>query len=417
MASGGYLDFAKFLGLTEKQANASLGGGGGNWLTNLLGNKMFQELLGAAGADISQGTGGKNTLAALTKNIASQNYSKILQQILGGGMPGTEAKISDKGLTLNLARETPVGEAGPNPGQTGIPQMGGGASQGTPGRGMEDYLNPFGQGLSNLSASDLAGLDPQMLTQALGLKLQGEQFKQQVLSNIQDRLLKSRNIDVMENYYQGLLREQAANTEVDKVKAATALIKEMNEDQRTELQKNYEYAKEQGYKGSLAEFKVLSDDPSSIREYNYAKTPEGGGFKGSYMDFITKKAAAGAVRISLGEKVEEKEAFDKLGARSFFRGDWTKEIDKIDTSDEGVFNLSQSYIKEGMSPTDATKRAVLGSRLNAVRSKIEAAGGEIVGRKIDKGTYVYTVKWPELRDSKGKVLLPASTEEIRYANR
>jgi hypothetical protein len=191
----------------------------------------------------------------------------------------------------------------------------------------------------------------------------------------------------------------------------------MNEDQRTELQKNYEYAKEQGYKGSLAEFKVLSDDPSSIREYNYAKTPEGGGFKGSYMDFITKKAAAGAVRISLGEKVEEKEAFDKLGARSFFRGDWTKEIDKIDTSDEGVFNLSQSYIKEGMSPTDATKRAVLGSRLNAVRSKIEAAGGEIVGRKIDKGTYVYTVKWPELRDSKGKVLLPASTEEIRYANR
>jgi hypothetical protein len=33
--------------------------------------------------------------------------------------------------------------------------------------------------------------------------------------------------------------------------------------------------------------------PASVAEFNFAKTPEGGSFKGSYQDFVTAKAAAG----------------------------------------------------------------------------------------------------------------------------
>jgi hypothetical protein len=33
--------------------------------------------------------------------------------------------------------------------------------------------------------------------------------------------------------------------------------------------------------------------PAMVGEYNFAKTPEGGGFRGSYQDFVTARAAAG----------------------------------------------------------------------------------------------------------------------------
>jgi hypothetical protein len=35
------------------------------------------------------------------------------------------------------------------------------------------------------------------------------------------------------------------------------------------------------------------EPPASVAEFNFAKTPEGGSFKGSYQDFVTAKAAAG----------------------------------------------------------------------------------------------------------------------------
>ena len=49
------------------------------------GNKLLGQYLGSYGQDLMQNTPGKNMGAAIQGNIATQNYAKLLSEILGGG--------------------------------------------------------------------------------------------------------------------------------------------------------------------------------------------------------------------------------------------------------------------------------------------------------------------------------------------
>jgi hypothetical protein len=172
-------------------AQGAAGGGGFlAGLSNLFKNKMFLQLLAAAGTDIAGGTGGKNTLQALTGNIGSQNMLKTLSEMLGGKIPpGASIKTSDKGITtFSLPSTSTEDTTGSSTGEGAQPtetssldrskmlsnlfgSMLGGAS-------------PFGSSLPNLSASDLAGLSPELVLQALGARQTQEQLGQQRLRDV-----------------------------------------------------------------------------------------------------------------------------------------------------------------------------------------------------------------------------------------
>jgi hypothetical protein len=49
----------------------------------------------------------------------------------------------------------------------------------------------------------------------------------------------------------------------------------------------------QGGKSVFTAPAAAAAPPSMVAEYNFAKTPDGGGFRGSYQDFVTARAAAG----------------------------------------------------------------------------------------------------------------------------
>ncbi len=406
------IDPGIFLGAAQGIAKSAMPQQG--FLDKLFGNKQFLQFLGAAGADLVGNTGGKNILAALTQNIASGNYSKILSHILGGGVPGAKMTADETGVKLNL----PAPTGGGGGGGTGT-SLEGGTKMQMP--SIQDALgggiaNPFATSQLDFSASDLAGVDPEMLTQALGLKLRGDEFGLQKMNSIVDSVYKQA---LIENYVrQGNLAE--ARSLIDQQEADTGRMnawqkwyETATKDSRTELQKNYEAAQGQGFTGKIWEFKAY-DETGDWGNYQKSKAE---GYKGSFESWLTKHEGNRAIKISTGEKLQEKEAMDKLGARSLFRGDWTKDIDKITLDSDEVWGLGQQYRKGGMSTADADTKALLSTRLGAVRKKIEAAGGQITGRRMDGTTYVYEVKWPAITDSTGKVLMPASTEEIRYANR
>ena len=57
-----------------------------DWLNNLTQNKLFLQYLAGAGADIGAGNPiGQNVNAITQQAIASQNFSKLLSEVLGKG--------------------------------------------------------------------------------------------------------------------------------------------------------------------------------------------------------------------------------------------------------------------------------------------------------------------------------------------
>ena len=301
-------------------------------------------------------------------------------------------------------------------------------------------MNPFASSQLDFSASDLAGIDPQLLTQALQLKLSGEALKGRRISDIADIEYKRQLGAEAEARTKaipaateaaGIKARSDALDSLSKLISATKvesldrpfLIPSADGRQVTVREWNALPESEQEYSIYVNDAKSKNEKIMSRREFENLEPTERERFLRAaikdqdLMKSAKELAAAGATKLSLGGKLEEKEAIDKLGARSLFRGDWTKEIDKIDQSSDEVFGLSQKYIKSGMAPQEANSRAVINSRLGAIVRKIEAADGKIVGREKEGDTYIYIVEWPDIKDSSGKLLMPGSTERIRYANR
>jgi hypothetical protein len=213
---------------------------GGGFLNKLFSNKSAMQMLGAMGADFLGHTGGKNTFATLSQGIASKNYSDLLKNILGGKHPGVDAKLTDKGINLNIARETPVGEPGPDPGVTGLPPLtnaqvagavpgkqGAVAMPGSappianasvptptpaPNQGV-DSLNPFSGSQLDFTGLDLAGVDPQLITQALQFKLAGDELGFKKISELADMQYKENTLANATKKLQPEINKTLAETE------------------------------------------------------------------------------------------------------------------------------------------------------------------------------------------------------------
>jgi len=117
-------------------------------------------------------------------------------------------------------------------------------------------------------------------------------------------------------------------------------------------------------------------------------------------------AAAGATRITLGEKLKEvKERAGLKGQLWFKDPKWTSDLEKHISSEDVQNELFATGFEPGSAEYIGAKAR---HKIKFIEDKITAGGGEIVNVKwaADGKTMVWTVKWPS-----------GDTETVKYAVR
>lgn len=377
------------------------------------------QMLGAVGSDILSDSGGKNTLGAMTQQLGAKNMQNLLQQMLAGGGKMT---ADSSGMKLNLPASF-------------MSQALGGTEKGGVWEGLASPWNPQGpsssQGGGSLASNpfgtqapteaepskgytgSLAGLSADDIAKVVQLKMAQDKlaFEREQLANETP----SKILDMM---YKGQLmqesasRIEAAKEEEERKKPVFTIpgtdislnakeyldYKKMTNETKSALIKDYEYAvKNQGYEGSLIDFKN-EEETTHQKEYKEAVK---GGYGGSFNDWLVAMRKAGATNIDLSTKLAETKAKAELGGQLYFEDPkWTKDVDtKVD-----AFNKDQAWLIEEKDRPLATAKV----KIRAIEEKIIAGGGQVQGVNWgeDGKTMIWKVRWPS-----------GDVKEIRYAVR
>ena len=324
---------------------------------SLFDNKLFQQYLAAAGSDIGSGQPIGNNVNALTmqsaqdalatekQNKQSKNFLNLVQKMLSGEMPeGGSVKVSDKGMALSIP-STAYTSSGQTP------------PSGQPTQTQQPINNPF----TNISDTDISGMTPEMILKAIELPT-NTAYKRALTEQALAAAEKSRNPPV--------------------------------KDTRTTDIKNYEYAKDQGFTGTLEDWNTT--DTADWKDYQKAKAE---GYAGNFYKW-QKEMAALSGGLTLDEFAARKEVTGDIESRQYFTDPkgLAKDVDNYANSKEARRELIQ-YADQ---PKELKKQTIL-KKAKFVESKITASGGKIQEVKMDGRTRVWTVKWPN-----GK------TSEVRY---
>ncbi len=387
-----------------------IGDAGG--ISSLLQNKMFLQYLMGAGADVAQGTGGKNINAAVQGNIQAQNMMKLLKTLLGPD--GTKGTISSTGLNLTIPKESELFSTilGGETGATGTsPTNLTSVSQGANAGGMygsgggPNIANPFvtSQPNMDISASDLAGLTTQDISAVIGAKHNQEQLKQQSFRDMIDAIYKgeqitqSRAASAVDIPYKKALTKQAEAATLEntpsvditvgdrtmKVTPKDAIAWEKMKKETTPAEiKLFEYARDkQGFKGSIIDFKN-AEWTGHKKDYKDAVAD---GYGKSFHEWMLEMAKAGA--INLGEKVEAHKALSELKGLDYFNDPrWTGDIDK---------HLGSKDVRRRLMSADKPELESSKETIKFVEGKIAAGGGKVVrDPTIEGDTMTWIVKFP-----------------------
>jgi hypothetical protein len=371
-------------------------------LGGLLQNPLMAQYLSSMGAGLASG-GGKGVAPEVNKvtqqQLQNRNYMKLLQKMLAGDLSdGGKISYDSSGMKLHIPNlnEGGSGEGGLGPSYKAdqpisTQQPTSNTNQGSP--------NPFGSA-SSFKAEDLAGLTPDLIANALqfGMSkreheeasaLRRAELVQKAKNEAIDQMLKAGNLDMMSNYYAGLLKgqdEEALHKTAVNEREWAKMFLDMDEKQRTELIKNYTYAKSEGYKGSLLDFKTAGGTPNSYDEFVLAKNDPTKPFKGSYLDFIRTVGEARAPRFTPYEQTVQRE----LGQRESdvqdprFMHNTITDIKKIDTGFDYPTDDKGNYITDPAKITEVQRRRVLTEMNNRVK---QAFVGKTIEVKSD-GWYV-----------------------------
>jgi hypothetical protein len=395
-------------------------------IKSVMKNKMFAQFLSAAGADISEtGNLGKNLNSAVQGDISSQNYAKMMQRILAGQMPGVNASIDDKGLSFKVARETPVGSPGPDPGTTGVPML----TPSTPNLQNEQnqgQFNPFQSGQLNFSASDLAGLTPEMMQSVINDKLSMEQMRQKSMNDLYEHQRQALNDASERAYRQQLIKQseaQISNYQSEdqrrQEESQIAWFKAQKESTPADLQM-YQYDVENnGFKGSLKEWRdKIAADPTEQRNYELAKSQ---GFKGTFFDYQLALKKAGGVHIDLGTQLAEKAGMNRIEKESYLGSDkFETDIDKHITGlRQSIMNSIPTKNAQGKPLSDAEyeaaeSKATAEKKKEFIEQYVQNNKGTIVNEQLVGKDLVFVIRWEAITDKSGKVVRPAKTESFTY---
>ena len=140
--------------------------------------------------------------------------------------------------------------------------------------------------------------------------------------------------------------------------------------------------------------------PSMVSEYTFAKTPDGGNFRGSYQDFVTARAAAGRAPAQPAQPSAPVAVVDENGKVKY-------------VTREQSFGMTPATAIEGLSPKDIQKReAVLPQARQSVKTINNTMS--VIGETVDR-----ILANPEGLDGITGVIYgrtPALTDAARKAN-
>ena len=381
MSSGGYAGTA-----------ASSGGGFMSGLGDLFQNKLFLQYLAAAGQDISSGEGiGTNVNKVTQQNISSQNYMKMLQQMLGPD--DTKGTVSKDGIKMDIPASVLAGDKG-NTMESDQFKVDQNLYQPTTvqPQGGSNFANPFGGSQQGISASDLAGLTPQDISQAMQFKMSQDEFENKKVN------------EVIEQQYKQFLMNKVEPLD-KKFPITVPGIGNVSLRQWNALTKD-----QQEYAGYVYKAKMMGDeDIMNEKEFKLLEPTEREIFLRSVMadpalkDAAVDLAKAGATKISLGEKLTETKAKSGLKGQLYFddpkwTGDMNKYLDS-DTVQNELFTLESA---------DRDKKTAE-FKIKFIEDKITAGGGTVTKapKFADDGkTVIWTVRWPS-----------GDTRTIKYAIR
>lgn len=369
-------------------------------------NKLLMQYLSAAGQDLlAGGPIGQNVNAVTQQNIRAQNYMKLLQRMLGGDVPeGGKITTDNKGMKIDVPKSALDTEGQQGSNLSDLQIMLRGAQEGADIRGtgenwtMEDikglsFVNPSGSqsGIFDEEAAALAGLTPDDISRVLQFQLAQEELGQQRVTDLVDSIYKLETI-----------RRQQEESQLYDIGLGVPMTREeiaefRTKDERTAAQKNYEYAREQGFEGTFTDFQ---DRALTTYQKDYERAKEDG-YTGSFSEWVFDLRRAGA--INLGEILAREKGKAELEGQLYFKDpDWIEDVSDY-VSSEDVQN--QIFLAGAEGPAEAEffrKRAAVGQ----IERKIKGGGGDIVDVKLseDGSEIVWTVKWPS-----------GDTETIRYS--
>jgi hypothetical protein len=265
-------------------------------------------------------------------------------------------------------------------------------------QGGTNFANHFVSSQSEISPSDLAGLNPQDISNALSGAMSAESLRQKKVTDVADSIYKQK----MMEYYDTLIGEKTPSVTIPgtdiKLTKGEYLdwYKTASKDDRTAAIKNYELAQSQGYKGSFVDFQD-SSKTTHKKDYDEAVA---GGYRGTFNEWMLAMAKAGATTI--GDITGRAQALADIKGQTYFKDPkWTSDLDKQISSEEVQNELFQL---EG----DAKVQRKAEYKVEFIENKITAGGGTVTDIKWaeDGKTMVWTVKWPS-----------GDTEEVKHAVR
>jgi len=381
---------------------------------------MMMQYLSGAGSAISQGNPMGPALDQVTQqNITNQSFMKLLQTLLGGDSLPAGAKISADRDNFSMKLPTStlggLGEGGfaadknlvqgrriPQAQMPNIPAQ-------QPQGGLSPLVNPSSSPLGALSVADLAGLTPQHISQALQFKFHQDQMEQKKITDATDMTYKEAlTLQALES-----IGTSRTNAQTARLKALTELQKSLRTsplsvpglgkvsldewnalDTKTKAYSYYAFDAKSKDEEIMPynEWSQQINDPTAKQLYDLAVEDP------AFGEWLTRYQESGATRISLGEKVETREAFADVDARKFFTdpkgmaNDVGKWID--DTTQRVQWALEDTEIDR------QRKKAEMSAQY--IRGKITSAGGEVKNIKVDGRTMIWTVKWPDGKTSEVK---------------
>ena len=179
------------------EGGQTFGSNGGPGLFGKIGdmfkNPLFLKLLSGAGSDLMQGTGGKNTNDIVQNTIMTKQYYKMLQNFLAGDMSGVKATVDDTGMKLNLA-----------------------APQGNGNQTIGGTPSPFDRGQHDISYADVAGLSPELINQALTMKMHQDEVGRMTQNELFDKLYKMASFESGEANRQSEAELRTSEIDVNK---------------------------------------------------------------------------------------------------------------------------------------------------------------------------------------------------------
>lgn len=287
----------------EQQPNKGILGNIGE----LFKNPLFLQYLSGAGGAVSSGQPVGAALGGITQqNISSQNFMKLLKRMLGGDIPiGASITHNETGTRINMPKTAltsgpddvtdsslSAAQIGQGPTFSGAENISASPRPNTAVTSNIGLLSPFVSSQPDISASDLAGVTPEMISQALQLKMEQVRLGQMSIKDAAEIM----HLQQLGEYYKSQSAENISQSEVAKAREDRQMLEFLTKDERTELVKNFEYAQTTeggGFVGSIAEFKNSSD---SGEWNNYLKTKTQGN-KQSFMDYQVGLRKAGATTI------------------------------------------------------------------------------------------------------------------------